>query len=127
MAGMNIGATFALVLAATGCMATEGNTPMADTGAICSVQGNAKGNLSSDALCAAVARGFVAAGGDPASRIVLDVVSATRVDAVVTDSDGRDHGPVTFDVVDTEFRADMLEGFGGDLARFLTSANATDD
>ena len=127
MAGMNISATLALVLAATGCMATEGNRPMAQTDALCSINGEAKVDLSPDALCAAVTRGFVAGGGDAASRIVLEVISPTRLDAVVTDADGQPHGPVTFDVMDTQLRADMLEGFGADLANVLKRAKAADD
>ena len=99
---------------------------MKEETAICSVASDSKTEIQAAELCAALTRGFLAAGGNPASRIVLEVRSPTRVDATVTDGQGRPHGPISFDVVDTELRADMLEGFGADIARVVARANAAD-
>ena len=116
---MNTIIPLALLLATTGCAASEGAYDVAEQSATCTVENADRAGLGEAELCAALMQGFAESGGDPASRIAMTVVSPTQLDVRVTDASGTQRDTITFDVMDTEMRAAIVKGFGADLARIL--------
>lgn len=119
MRGMNTTIPLALLLATTGCAASEGTYDVAKQRATCTVDNAEKAGMREAELCAALMDGFAETGGDPATRIIMTVVSPTQLDVRVTDASGIQREPITFDVMDTEMREAIVKGFGADLARIL--------
>ena len=116
---MNTTIPLALLLATTGCAASEGAYDVAEQRATCTVESAERAGMGEAELCAALVEGFAETGGDPATRIAVTVASPTRLDVLVTDASGARREPITFDVMDTEMREAIVKGFGADLARFL--------
>ncbi|WP_435199102.1 hypothetical protein [Qipengyuania sp. 902] len=115
---MNTTIPLALLLATTGCAASEG-TYVAEQRATCTVENAERAGMGEAELCAALMGGFAETGGDPAMSIAVTVVSPTQLEVLVTDASGAQREPITFDVMDTEMREAIVKGFGADLARIL--------
>lgn len=116
---MNTTIPLALLLATTGCAASEGAYDVAEQRATCTVENAERAGMNEAELCAALMDGFAETGGDPATSIAATVVSPTQLDVLVTDASGTQRDPITFDVMDTEMREAIVKGFGADLARVL--------
>ena len=116
---MNTTIPLALLLATTGCAASEGTYDVAEQRATCTVENAERAGMNEAELCAALTQGFAETGGNPATSIAVTVASATQLDVRVTDAFGAQRDPITFDVMDTELREAIVKGFGADLARFL--------
>ncbi|MDP4574187.1 hypothetical protein Q9K02_03420 [Qipengyuania sp. G39] len=116
---MNTTIPLALLLATTGCAASEGAYEVAEERAACTVENAEKAGMSEAALCVALLQGFAEAGGDPATNLAVTIASPTQLDVLVTEASGTQHDPITFDVMDTEMREAIVKGFGADLARIL--------
>ena len=119
MCTMNTTIPLALLLATTGCAASEGAYDVTEQRATCTVENAEKAGMSEAEMCAALTQGFAETGGNPATSIAVTVASATQLDVRVTDASGAQRDPITFDVMDTELREAIVKGFGADLARFL--------
>lgn len=123
---MNTTIPLALLLATTGCAASERAYEVANQRATCTVENAEKAGLNGEDLCAALIAGFAEAGGDPGASFAVTVASATRLDVQVTDASGTQRDPITFDVMDTEMREAIVKGLGADLARLLARDAAPD-
>ena len=122
---MNTTIPLALLLATTGCAASEGAYEVAEQRATCTVENAERAGMNEAELCAALMDGFAEAGGDPTTNLAVTVASPTRLDVLVTDASGAQREPITFDVVDTEMREAIVKGFGADLARIMAQDAAS--
>ncbi len=116
---MNTTIPLALLLATTGCAASEGTYDVAEQRATCTVYNAERTVMGEAELCAALMEGFAETGGDPATSVAVSVLSPTQLEVLVTVASGTQRDPITFDVMDTEMREAIVKGFGADLARIL--------